>query len=100
MFQLKNKLLLLVAVDCSLKKWKKMVSVNQKISYIRLNMVILQKLDSTSFSDGVHREEKHLNKGKRFPLASESVSIIQNEIFHCDRRFCITEKFQTKKKHW
>ena len=92
MFQLKNKLLPLAAVDCCLKKWKKMVSTNQKISYISLNMVFLWKLASTSFSYGFHREEKHLKKRKRFPLARKSVSTSRNKRFHWKIRFCKTEK--------
>ena len=34
MFQLKNELFPLAAVDCCLRKWKKMGSTSQKISYI------------------------------------------------------------------
>ena len=33
MFQLKEKLLPLAAVDCCLRKWKEMVSTSQKISF-------------------------------------------------------------------
>ena len=38
MFQLKKKLLPLATVDCYLRKWNKMVSTSQRISFHQLNM--------------------------------------------------------------
>ena len=44
MFQLKKKLLPLVAVDCCMRKWKKMVSTSQKISLHYLKYVLYFKI--------------------------------------------------------
>ena len=67
------------AVDCCLRKWKKMVSTSQKISFHWLIHVFPSKLASTSFIDGFQLKEKPLNK--QFPIAAKSVSASRNEGF-------------------
>ena len=82
MFQLKKKLLPVVAVDCCLEKWKKMwFPLARKSIFISLKMLFLLKLASTSFGDGFHQGEKPLKKRKRFPLAKKSVSTNRNKGF-------------------
>ena len=65
-FQLKNELFPLAAVDCCLQKWKKMGCTSQKIIYISFNMLFLLQLAFTSFSYGFHSQEKTLNKKYNF----------------------------------
>ena len=50
MFQLKKKLLLLVAVDLCLRKWKKMISTSQKISFHQFKYALSFKTDFPQFS--------------------------------------------------
>ena len=49
MFQLKEKLLPLEAVDCCLRKWKKMVSTSQKISFHQLKYALPFKIGFHQF---------------------------------------------------
>ena len=62
MFQLMNELFSVAAVDCCIRKSKKVGSTSQKASYISYNMLFLLQLASTSFGNGFHLEEKPLSE--------------------------------------
>ena len=62
MFQLNKKLLPLATVDCYFRKWKKIVSTSQRISFYQLK----NSLASTYIGDGVHYEEKLRTKENGF----------------------------------
>ena len=102
MLKLKKKLLPLTAVDCYLRKWKKMVSTNRWVSFYYLKYGLSLKISFHLYqwrgkTPKVPLRGKTLNKKKLFLLANKSVSTSRNE------GFCLNKYFFTRREkncHW